>query len=377
MSSPNDPVFELAYFPYIGLRGVQEIRFGRMSVWNSSLLPIRVADPALRERIEALLHMNRTTAHASRDSRPLEDIGIVTIGSRSFERLNETEGRQLRELRYALFLCGLTHNARMSGPNAGHSSYTSENFDLVRQTFDMSGEFFAENTGVIVHFRIMGYKVSETRFPKPSYVPQPSRFHSDERLLKQLAWLRRRDRALYRRVMRAAAVFLESYYNTAAVDIGARILLQASAFEILLDLPEGSPRKTFKDRVEELANNLGERRYRYKFDTPGGLKPDARSLKGIWADRFYTLRNHIIHGEQVRHPEYLFRGAQHHLLIAPIFFVLLTQRLIDRVRQAMGSPPVFFDRVDWVRLQEADDFESERSGFKLRIDFGKAYGLQP
>jgi hypothetical protein len=319
--------------------------------------------------------MNRASAHHARDSGPIEGIGVVTVGSYKFERLNESQSRQVRELRYVLFLCGLAHNARLNGPNAGHFSYTSENFDLVRQTFDLNGEFFAETTGVIVQFRIMGYRVSETRFPRPSYVPKPLAFKHDERLFRELAWLKRRDRIEYRRIMRAAAVFLESYYNTPAVDMGARILLQASAFEILLDLPEQSQRRAFKDRIEELTNNLRERRYRYKFETSSGLKPDARSLKGIWADRFYTLRNHVIHGEEVRQREYMFRGAQHHLVIAPMFFVLLTKRLIDRARQARGCAPVFFDRIDWMRLQNADEFESERNGFKLSPDFAMMYGL--
>jgi hypothetical protein len=245
VSGPSEPIFELAYFPYIGLRGVEDIRFGRASVWNSALLPSRVSDPAVRSQIDALLQTHRSTAHVVRDGRPLADIGIVTVDRISFDRLTNEKVRQATELRFALFLCALSHNSRLSGANAGHFSYTSENFDLVRQTFTLSADSFAETIGAIVRFRIMGYKISETRFPRPSYVPTPMTFSHDHSLLVQLAWLKRRNRQLYRRIMRAVGIFLESYYNTPTVDMGARILLQAAGFEVLLDLPDGEQRKVF------------------------------------------------------------------------------------------------------------------------------------
>ena len=72
---------------------------------------------------------------------------------------------------------------------------------------------------------------------------------------------------------------------------------------------------------------------------------EARTLHAIWADRFYTLRNHIIHGEVVTDSEYVFRGEQHHPVIAPFFFVLSIQRMINAVHVRRQRKPVFFDRL--------------------------------
>ncbi|KPK57048.1 MAG: hypothetical protein AMS21_12000 [Gemmatimonas sp. SG8_38_2] len=59
-----------------------------------------------------------------------------------------------------------------------------------------------------------------------------------------------RDLGLFNRILRATDVFIGSYYNSHTISIPARILLQASAFEILLDLPDTGQRRQFKDDVE-------------------------------------------------------------------------------------------------------------------------------
>jgi len=38
---------------------------------------------------------------------------------------------------------------------------------------------------------------------------------------------------------------------------------------------------------------------RYKFQVWDKKLPESRTLKAIWADRFFTLRNHVIHGDTV------------------------------------------------------------------------------
>jgi uncharacterized protein YraI len=177
---------------------------------------------------------------------------------------------------------------------------------------------------------------------------------------QQLNWLRQRQVAFYNRVLRATAVFIESYYNAENVDIRARILLHASAFEILLDLPEQGQRKVFKERVEHLTRIDAEKRIRYSFEMYDKTQnkmvrhPETRTIKAMWAaDRFYTLRNHIIHGNKVRASEYRFRGKQHHLAIAPRFFVQCIKQLIDELLSTKGRDQVFTDRLHWTVTRRA------------------------
>lgn len=140
------------------------------------------------------------------------------------------------------------------------------------------------------------------------------------------------------------------------------------AFEVLLDLPESQQRLAFKDAVEKLCNNRGERRFSYKYEVRRQRHREARSLKGIWADRFYALRNHIIHGRDVRQAEYLYRG-QHHLMISPMFFVLSLKHLACDAIEGIEGAPYFRDRIVWMQSSADDDDDATR-GFQLDVDFG-------
>jgi hypothetical protein len=357
--------YQLILLPYLGLDNRTVIRYGRVTIWCAALLDEYTSSTALRERVRLLLAAYRDGSTRDGKPEPLTGIGIVSVGEPDFAPLSASEFTQLHEARYALFLATLASNVRWYGSNAGHYIHTAENFGIVSQNFQLTGEFISETSGVIVQRTNMGLKLSEVQFTRPSYVPQPMRLDYDKDLFHALARLRRRDPKQYRRILDAAALFIESYYNTPSVDVRARVLLQVAAFEVLFALPERNQRQAFKDKIEELCGNRGERKYRYKYQVRSRRVPESRTLKGIWADRFYTLRNHIIHGERVRQSAYLFRGQQHHLIAAPIFFVLAIKRMLV---QRLGGPVALFDRIDWQLIDEADD-GSPRFGFMINPDF--------
>jgi hypothetical protein len=372
MAMPDSPTFQLLYFPYLSLDGTAELSFGAVRVWNADKrLAEAVPNARLRRRVAALLRMNTVPTRGNRRV-AVRGIGIVTIGTPDCRMLGEPEFALARELRTILFLTCLSQNT-LAGPNGGFLLYTAENFDLVAQTFTASGKDMSGESGVLIRVREMGYRITSTRFPKPRDVNQPSTFQYDEALFCELERLRHEDEAVYRRIVRAADVFLGSYFNSDRVSWAARILLQAAAFEILLDLPEIAPRKAFKDRIEQYCGETGERRYRTKYEDHGVKKPDERTLKGVWADRFYFLRNRIVHGEDVRDREYLFCRQQHHVLIASLFFVLTVKRLIDERREARELPRMFADRIDWETTADPDEPGVPRSGFRLRPDLARLW----
>ena len=355
--------------PYLALGGRDQLNVADVEIWNFDRLKDSIIDTPVGERVDELLAMYRQHGRDSRMSARVRDIGVVSIGGRDFRPLSDAEFARVQEARHLLFLCCLAHNSLQCGPNAGHVMVTSENFDVVSQNFVLSSDFLSEMTGALLQIRIGGYTIAETRFTKPSYVNLPSRFATDETLLQALLHLRDDEPLLYRRITRAAALFLETYYNSHSVDFGARVLLQVAAFEVLFELPERGPRKAFKDHIESLINNLGEREYEYRFEVPAGRQVERRTLKGLWADRFYTLRNHIIHGEEVRHRDFQFLRAQHHLTISPVMFTHSVKRLIDKHFKGKQERRLFFDRVDWTVLNEADQYEPRRIGFRASTNY--------
>jgi hypothetical protein len=251
---------------------------------------------------------------------------------------------------------------------------TAENFSVIHQNFQVGKDSLSESTGTILTLTSMGYRIGSTRFVKPGYVPSPMRFEYDEALLSSLARLRRGNVRMLRRIIRASSAFYESYYNSPALDVNARILLQASAFEILLDLPEKSPRKEFKNRVEALCARAGERRLSYTFLIWGKKQRESRTVFGLWAERFYQLRNGIVHGDQLRRSDYVFRGAQHHALIAAHMFIACTKSLVNEAYRERARSAPHSDRIFWGRALGDDD--DARAGFRTEIDWAARLGYR-
>ncbi len=90
---------------------------------------------------------------------------------------------------------------------------------------------------------------------------------------------------------------------------------------------------------------------------------------GIWADRFYSLRNSIIHGNSVPDSKYVYRGVQHHLMIAPMFFVVVVRRLARNALRGKAPTPDFFDRIEWVNPRVDEDGEEVEGGFRMATDW--------
>ena len=371
MSRPTEG-YQLVYFPYLGLEPGLEFAFGNLSVWDASQLDDRVPCGPLRSRVTQLLASHRASSGKPGASIPVKGIGVVASGDDDFSPLVPKRLDDLQELRCALFLACLSSDLAAHGPNAGHYIRTAENFSFITQGFVLDSDYISEVSGVILRTTSLGYKIGEVQFPTPSYVPSPLVFRCDTALLLSLDSVRHSHPALFRRLLDAAGLFIESYHNTHAVDVRARVLLQTAAFEVLLELPEGQQRKVFKNRVEEYCAGHGERRFAYKFEVPNGKRSESRTVKGIWADRFYTLRNHIIHGARVRHAEYLFRGKQHHVVIAPVFFVHMVRRLIENATSETGEHVKFYSRITWDEpLPDHDDPDDEPRdiGFRTDVDY--------
>jgi len=353
--------------PYLGMDNVRELSFGDATVWNIESASDRITSDAVRTKVKLLLGLYRRASHNPAKAAPLSGVGVLTTGPADQRPLTTRDWAELHRLQRVLFLCCLAHNVRLHGPNAGHSIFTAENFDIVRQTFTLDNEYISEQIGTIVSMTLMGYKLDETVFATPADVPRPLRFACDDDLLRELRRLRRTDPLLLRRILDATEVFRSSYYNSRSLGIPARVLLQAAAFEVLLDLPDKDQRRTFKDAVERLLNSHAERRFAYKYQVHASRKTEVRSVKGIWADRFYTLRNHLIHGETILPGEFTFRAAQHHLVVAPMVFVVAVKGLIDESRAARRQPPVSDVKLAW-HLPPAGGAPHEDGDVGFRVD---------
>lgn len=340
---------QLLYFPYLGLKA-GELNFGDFKIWSFKERADKyIKDINTRAHVEKIIQSNLLS------NRPIDGMAIFSSGDVDFHELTKKERVFADEARLIMFLTFLSKvNASAMGANAGHFMATSENFTYTLQNFELGNEYVSEQTGYITTKLVGGYKLEETKFHAPSYLLTPMRFSIDEQLYFQLLKLRKKQKNLYRRILRATDLFFQSYFNDPYVSLNSRILLMVSAFEVLLDLPETGQRKVFKEKVDTYLVQKDDkiRTFYSERGTKNKVKETA-SIKIMWADKFYTLRNHIIHGSVVRPKEFNFY-KQRHIEIALMFFIAFIKAKISE----KYKKKVFADGIVW------GDFEYDIDKFK-------------
>ncbi len=320
------------------MKNTEKIQFDGITVWNFSLLKSQcIKDEGLRDYISQLLATNRL------HNEPIENIGIVAVGnSFNFRHHSPTEARRVSDLRKVLFLCSVAGSNIRHGHNAGHSMVTTENFTLVYQNFAIDSPYTADSSGSIVSTLAGGHKISEIRYGVPMHV-LPHNSTIDQELLNSMKKVKRKRNTVYRTILHATEAFMNGYLNSDDVSYESRILEQVRAFEILFSLPEREQRKELKSRIDYYCRPRKSRAFRYKSERANGKKVwEMGSRQKMWADRFYVLRNHIIHGDTIRNAEYLFYDQRHHDL--GLWFFLVSVK--KTVNEALGQK-IFFDTVPY------------------------------
>ncbi|MHB8362838.1 MAG: hypothetical protein ACYDBX_04445 [Patescibacteria group bacterium] len=335
---------QVSYFPYLQLKNEDEIDVGNVKIWKFNIKSEEyIKDIVLREKVKKMLYTNTF------DGKPIEDIAIISIGNIDFREFSEKEINQINEVKYILFIAFLSiNNIIDNGPNKGHYMATSENFEIISQSFDLKNDTITTNNGFIVKKIDFGNKISDIKFEYPLYVPRPLVFTIDKYFVKQVLILKIKHKVLYKRILSAVEMFYESYYNNPSVSLGTRILLQAGAFETLLSNSPDEFRKAFKQEIAKmLCIRGGERRISFMSERNNKKKREEESIKVMWGDRFFTLRNHIIHGNNLNPKEFKFRNIQWHFHIAPIFFIAFIHQSINNTNKDKGET-IFSSRIDWV-----------------------------
>ena len=295
----------------------------------------RIKDKDLRHKVTTLIAQNRIFGE------PIEDVGIVDIGGgHNFRPLTPIEDNKINEIRVVLFLAGMAKCNTQEGPNAGHYMLTSDNFKIVYQNFKLDSPYTGYTSGRIVRASDFGYEISKITYEKPPCVLKNS-FSYEEKFLNSIERLRHKKRKSYRLILRASDSVMNAYTNSEDVSHESRILEFSRAFEILFELPEGQPRRKFKEAVKKYCEPPGERKRRYKSERYGKKKePEMGSRHVMWADRFYILRNHIIHGESIAKKKFWFHGQPHYQLGLWFFLVAIKQM----VNEVLGMK-TFYDSV--------------------------------
>jgi hypothetical protein len=350
---------QVTYLPYLSMHERKEIELKPLNVkvWNfKEMASTYVSDPVILASLTALMHTN------VRNRQPIEDMGIISVGLNDFRLFNEDERAIANEARMILFLRSLAKTGVLKrGINVGHLMHTSENFQMVHQNFVPGSEWMGVQDGFIVPKTMGGLRISRQKFSEPLHALHPP-LNGDSKLVSGLLRARRLKPSLYKRIIRASQPVLDAYYNDINVSQSSRILTLATAYEILFELPESAQRQALKDVFKFWVNETNDPKLRYKSPRRPGSPGvwEAETVKVMWADRFYLLRNAIIHGSRIKPRDYYFRGKQRYIDIAIIFFVYAVKKMLEPL-PGSGSP--YLDSIKWEKHKEFPDDDFEHEGF--------------
>lgn len=322
---------QIVFFPYLSMRSeLDEIDLGYLKVWNfEKKKDDYIKDPVLKAKIEKIF-ATQITHHGN-----VRGIGVVQFPDNDFQPLAPNELELVQQARATIFLAFVSeNNTRISNANSGHSMATSENFDVIYQNFTVEDDHVAETSGEIMRFSKGGYTLDKVRFQIPSYVPTPSSYHYDQEIFSELLHLRIHKPKIYRKIINSTQIFMEGYYNSNHLSNKARILLFMSAFEAIFSIPEKDQRKHFKIEIAKISDIDGEKTYTNYWGKKSNPKSkEMLSKKGIWAEKFYLLRNAIVHGDHVKPESFIFEKTQEHIGIALLFFVLAVKKQFEKSRK--------------------------------------------
>jgi hypothetical protein len=357
--------------PYLNFGNIPEVKLGFATVWNFNILSEKyIPDQALREHVAKTLGNYRASYPYEQDGMdiypPVHGIGMISVDVPTEKELSELEKQRANDARLILFISHLARrNTITRNANSGHGMASSENYSPIYFSAVVGSKYSTEFTGFVIPSWHGGIEIEKNMIIRPKHIPTPN-FDPEVELLNALIKMRLKHKRNFRRLISAVEVFYESYYNAHEVSRNARILLQTSAFEILLDTHSGGGREVLKALLKKEATYPEDRQLSFKSERRGHTVMERGTVREKWADRFFTLRNHITHGHVPKDSEYYFSKWQSHCDIALYFFIFCLKRKIEEAfgKEMFGDDVVWKTWTDDLRVppQTYTGFEYEHMG---------------
>lgn len=127
------------------------------------------------------------------------------------------------------------------------------------------------------------------------------------------------------RLFRTLEWFRFAHTESTAVSWLHKVVMMATAYEILLDFPESGKRRHFIDQINSKLR-LPDSYMVEMQDGRGGTFGVCRAAE--WAGQFYKLRNDITHGDQVPYERLLYKDWIIHLIVADLVMLEWVKRLL-------------------------------------------------
>lgn len=302
--------FQVSFLPWFEL--VESITLGPVNFWPfPKMAEEMVKDRNIRTHLEKYF-----SSYVDHRGAPVKGLTVCHHGTPDFRSLSDIEYKVLRNAVDALVFSyiSLGVKAAVCANNRSMGPPSADVFQLVSQNFQLGSDDIAVQAGSVTHVWI----ISEIIFPKPWSTGGV--FGSfDDKLLKGFngCFSPEFPADVRERLFRSLEWFRMAHIEAEDVSNLSRVVMMATAFEILLQFPRTAKRKHFVDYMEQY---IASDKFNRIIRTDDKGRPHDLSMAGSWAWDVYEIRSRIVHGDWVPTSYLIYKDWLTHHIVADLVF---------------------------------------------------------
>jgi len=322
MSKVGKEPIALDYMPWADLG--KEFTIGPVSFWPFyAKAEEKIPDPAVRADLTRFFE-----TFVDNVGKPVKTVVACSCGEIAFRRFTPEELRAIRAAVDSLIFASVASGTRSAvcADNNSMAPPSADRFDLcarwVWPCHDGMVVATENSTGFWTHGKYW--------IPRPLSVG--GSFSGNYRPLSQglgCAFSPEFPTDVRERLFRTFEWFRFAHTESTAVSWLHKVVMMATAFEILLDFPESGKRRHFIDQINSnlcLSDS-------YMVEMQDGRNGTFNVCKAAeWAGQFYNLRNDITHGDVVPYERLQYKDWITHLIVADMVMLELVKRLLYKHR---------------------------------------------
>jgi len=296
--------------------------------------------------------------HVDHKNKPVDSITICSIGKPDFRPLDKEDIELIQNTANALYFAFVYNNLLSLTKEVENAQI----FEVITQNFKSDFKSISLENDKIT-------PLNNAIFSKPlSFNPNNLMLNNfDQEVLKGFERLiKNENNELKNRIFRSLQWFWLCHIWRDYFSDLIKIVMMATAFEILLELSRSSKKKDFAHKLDEkIATNAFKKKER----------KISYSLAGWWGWDFYNLRNKIVHGDKIAEEELIYiekeprvdeNGYWHnplvitYLMVADAIFCELI--LLELLKSKMSKFNNLHEELGWI--------ESKKNipGFKIETN---------
>lgn len=299
------PRYQVSFLPWYELK--KKISIGPVSLWPYYVSSTHVIkDNILRDWLDRYFQR-----YVDNNDKPVKSITVCSINNDSFSL--EDDLNILRDTVNCLIFAVIAPQviAGVAEDNNTLAPPSSDLFELFSQTFETESDFINVFAG---SRKCGGIRIKNVRFSKPWSIGGPFS-KADLKLLNTFHKLFQPcvSRNFRGRILRSLEWFRLAHNEQ--VSILTRVVMMATAFEVLFALESNQKAREFAAQVEHVIASDN-----FVFETRRLIEPVKQSLAYWWAWDFYSLRNDIVHGDDIKPENLIYKDWITQLIVADIVF---------------------------------------------------------